>query len=78
MIDDANGEEEFSGNEELLLQTVFTGRGSTLEAALANAAGHALRRGVPEGTEVAISGIWGEIHNPRVSDYRVIITTPGT
>jgi hypothetical protein len=72
-MDDTNGGEDFVANDEFVAENVYTGRGETLEDALSDAAAHALRRH-PEGTRFTISLISGAIHNPNVSDYRVILT----
>jgi hypothetical protein len=71
--DDVSGGEDFQMNDEFVAENVYTGRGETLEDALSDAAAHALRRH-PEGTRFEISMISGAIHNPHVSDYRVILT----
>jgi len=73
MYDDVNGESDFTQHDEAVLQNVFVGKGETLEEALADAAANALRKH-PRGTPFEISKTWGEIHNPRVSEYRVILT----
>ena len=72
MNEDVNGDVDYTANDEAVAQNVFVGRGRTLEEALSNGAGHALRRH-PAGTAFEIR-MWGEIHNPRVSEYRVLLT----
>jgi hypothetical protein len=75
VLDDANSDN--GTEEEFVAQNVVTGRGETLEDALEDAAGRALRRGHPHGTRFEITQTTGAIQNPRVSDYRVILTKSG-
>lgn len=73
MHDDVSGESDYTANDAAVLQNVFAGKGATFDEAMADAAGHALRKH-PQGTPFEISRMWAEIHNPRVSEYRVVLT----
>ena len=62
--------------DEFAAQNVFTGEGETLDGALQDAAGKALRRH-PQGTRFDLTRIQGKIYNPKVSDYRVHLSKSG-
>jgi hypothetical protein len=77
MNEDVSGDQDYTSHDEFVLKNVFTGTGNTYEEALDDAAGHALNHGHPRRTQFEITKAWGRIENPRVTDYRVIITKSG-
>jgi len=62
--------------DDFVAENVFTGKGRTLDEAMADAAGKALNRH-PEGTRFDLSRLQVKIYNPRVSDYRIHLSKSG-
>jgi hypothetical protein len=72
--DTGGGGYDQEADEEFVAQNVFSGKGDTLDEAMSDAAGKALRRH-PEGTRFDLTRLQVKIYNPRVSDYRIHLST---